>query len=161
VQCHEGPEAVRPDAAIVAAVPSFEVMARGDWTVRGCVSENRGRAPDLRLTAEQRALLVAFRNADRDVGLQSLRRFAPAEYAAAQVKALRCAECHSGTNKLPEIALAGEKFQHEWLVGLFEGKQAKTRPWLEARMPAFASRATNLATGLAARSGVAARSEAN
>lgn len=138
-----------------AAVPSFETMARGDWTVRGCVAENRGRAPDLRLTAEQRALLVAFRNADRDVGLASLRRFAPAEYATAQVKALRCAECHSGTNKLPEMALAGEKFERAWLEQLLAGKHGtKTRPWLEARMPAFASRAANLATGLAAKHGV-------
>ena len=135
--------------------PAFEAISRSDWTVKGCVSETRGRAPDLRLTAAEKALLVTFRNSDRDVGLQSLRRFVPAEYVQSQMKALNCVECHSGKNKLPEIAFAGEKLDRDWLTALFAGKQPKTRPWLETRMPAFASRSTQLATGLAAKHGVA------
>ena len=137
---------------------SFEDLARSDWTVKGCVSENRGRAPDFRFTPEQVAVLIALRNADRDVGMQSFRRFAPAEYAAAQVKALNCAQCHAGSaggeNKLPDITFAGEKFEQAWLADLIAGKHAKIRPWQEARMPAFASRAANLAAGLAAKHGV-------
>ncbi len=135
--------------------PGLEAISRSDWTVKGCVSETRGRAPDLRLTAAEKALLVTFRNADRDVGLQSLRRFVPAEYVQTQMKALNCVECHSEKNKLPEIAIAGEKLERDWLTALFAGKQPKTRPWLETRMPAFASRSEQLATGLAAKHGVA------
>lgn len=144
-------------AAPLPGARSFEDISRADWTVKGCVAENRGRAPDLRLTRDDVAALIAFRNSDRDVGLQSLGRFVPAEYAAAQLKALNCAQCHSGggENKLPDIALAGEKFDREWLTNLFAGKQPdKIRPWQEARMPAFASRAANLSLGLAARHGV-------
>lgn len=163
VRCHDAAPVSGDPSRMVMPVgtrgsfepPGFETMSRSDWTVKGCVAEHRGSAPDLRLTREEKALLVAFRNADRDVGLQSLRRFAPAEYAANQMKALNCAECHSGKNKLPDIALAGEKLTTNWLAHLLSGKQpTKTRPWIEARMPAFANRAGTLATGLAARHGV-------
>lgn len=150
VACHE------PAAKRAATVASLEEIARGDWTVRGCVAENRGRAPDLRLTRAEVAALIAFRNADRDVGFASLRRFVPAEYAAQQVKALGCAQCHTagGENKLPDISRAGEKFETEWLAKLLAGQAGRIRPWQEARMPAFASRAANLAAGLAARQGL-------
>ncbi len=142
--------------------PALEEIARSDWTVRGCVARNRGRAPDLRLSPEQVALLVTFRNSDRDVGMASLRRFAPSEYATTQLKALQCAQCHSaGTEaKIPDLAAAGEKLDQAWLTKLLAGQHSdRVRPWLEARMPAFASRATNLATGLAARQGVPAQAE--
>ena len=92
VACH----APQPGTTIAAALP-LEEMARRDWTVKGCVAENRGSAPNLRLAREEVALLVALRNADRDVGMASLRRFAPAEYAASQMKKLNCAQCHSKT----------------------------------------------------------------
>ncbi|HUR56282.1 MAG TPA: hypothetical protein VM029_01135, partial [Opitutaceae bacterium] len=146
-----------------AMVRTLEDIARADWTVKGCVAENRGRAPDLRLSSADKTALIAFRNADRDVGLQSLRRFVPAEYAATQIKALNCVQCHSGggENKLPDIALAGEKFDRAWLEALLAGKHpTKSRAWLEARMPAFASRAANLSLGLAARHGVASSTPA-
>jgi mono/diheme cytochrome c family protein len=73
------------------------------------------------------------------------------------MKALNCVHCHSGggENKLPDITLAGEKLDREWLQHLLAGKQpVRTRPWLEARMPAFASRAEHLAAGLAAKHGM-------
>ena len=152
--CH----APKANATPVAA--SFEDVSRSDWSAKGCVAENRGRAPDFRFTSEQLAVLGALRNADRDVGLQSLRRFAPAEYAASQVKALNCVQCHAGggENKLPDITFAGEKFDAAWLTKLFAGQHPnKIRPWQEARMPAFASRAANLALGLAAKQGVSAQ----
>lgn len=137
-------------------IPVLEAIVRADWAVRGCVADTRGKAPDLRLTAEQKALLLAFRNADRDVGIASLRRFSAWEYAGTQMKALNCVACHSGTagEKIPDISLAGEKFEREWVEALIAGKHpAKTRAWLETRMPAFASRASQLALGLAARQG--------
>lgn len=158
VACH-ATGANTPAISSTLQAPSFEAISRSDWTVKGCVSETRGRAPDLRLTPAEKALLVTFRNSDRDVGLQSLRRFVPSEYVASQMKALNCAECHSGKNKLPDIALAGEKLEREWLAGLLAGKHPPTRPWLEARMPAFASRSAQLATGLAAKHGVSLQSE--
>lgn len=143
--------------------PSFDAMIRQDWTVKGCVAENRGGAPDLHLTPEEVTALIAFRNADRDVGLGSLRRFAPAEYVASQMKALNCAQCHSGgsENKIPDITFAGEKLDRDWLTNLFAGKHPnRIRPWMEARMPAFASRAANLSLGFAAKSGVPLKTEA-
>jgi mono/diheme cytochrome c family protein len=145
-----------------ADAPSLEEMARGDWTVKGCLAENRGRAPDLRLAPDHVAALIAFRNADRDVGMGSLRRFAPTEYVASQMKALNCAYCHSGgaENKLPDISYAGEKLDHGWLTDLIAGRHPnRIRPWMEARMPAFASRAANLALGLAAKHGVPLKTE--
>ena len=159
--CHGAGQA---PATAQPAPASFEDIARADWAVKGCVSTNRGRAPDFRFTSDEVAALIALRNADRDVGLQSFRRFAPHEYAITQMKALNCAQCHTGAggeNKLPDIALAGEKFEQVWLEGLIAGKHpAKSRPWLEARMPAFASRATNLALGLAAKHGVPVKTDA-
>lgn len=162
VACHDGAisqgatVATPPAAPSLPPTPPLEAIVRTDWAVRGCVAESRGQAPDLRLTAAQKALLLAFRNADRDVGIASLRRFSAWEYAGTQMKALDCAACHTGGagEKIPDISLAGEKFEHAWLEALIAGKHpAKTRPWLEARMPAFASRASHLALGLAARQG--------
>lgn len=158
--CHSGavptPASSAPAVPSTPAMPALEAIVRADWAVRGCVADTRGSAPDLRLSAEQKALLLSFRNADRDVGIASLRRFSPWEYAGTQMQALNCVSCHSGSagEKIPDISLAGEKFEREWIEALIAGKHpAKTRPWLEARMPAFASRASHLALGLAARQG--------
>jgi mono/diheme cytochrome c family protein len=151
--CHGSPSRA-------ATGPSLEEIARSDWTVRGCVTQNRGAAPDLRLSPAQVTALIAFRNADRDAGIQSLRRFAPAEYAARQMRRLNCAHCHSGKNGIPDLAVVGEKLSLDWMTDLLAGRHAvKTRPWLEARMPAFASRARNLALGLAIRQGAPLVSE--
>ncbi len=143
-------------------IARLDEIAKVDWTVRGCVAENRGQAPDFRFTPEEKDLLLALRNADRDVGIGSLRRYSASEYAASQMKALNCAQCHAGggENKLPDITFAGEKFDRDWLQALFSGQHPKLRAWQEARMPAFASRAATLALGLAARSGVPAKTPA-
>jgi mono/diheme cytochrome c family protein len=143
-------------------IARLEDLGRVDWSVKGCVADNRGAAPDLRLTESEKNLLLALRNADRDVGLSSLRRFSATEYVAGQIKALNCVQCHAGgsENKLPDLTFAGEKFDREWLTDLFAGKHGKIRPWQEARMPAFASRAALLATGLAARQGVPSKTTA-
>ncbi|HEY1107705.1 MAG TPA: PA14 domain-containing protein, partial [Opitutaceae bacterium] len=156
IACHTVPTPAGATAPAAPAILGMDAVARADWAVRGCVAENRGKAPDLRLTPEQKALLLAFRNADRDVGIGSLRRFSAWEYVGTQMNALNCVACHSGTagEKIPDISLAGEKFEREWIDALIAGKHpAKTRPWLEARMPAFASRAAHLSRGLAARQG--------
>jgi len=125
-----------------------------EWLVHGCLSEEEGVAPELGLGLEEKQALLAFRNVDSDGGLESLNRFVPHEYAGRALERLSCLECHSGENELPDITLAGEKLRDEWLAGLFHGETLKVRPWLEARMPAFPSRAENLATALAHRAGV-------
>ena len=84
----------------------------------------------------------------------SLRRFVPHEYAARTLERFQCATCHLGDNKLPEIALAGEKFHSDWLQSLFNGEALKVRPWLHARMPGFPGHSKVLATGLAYRAGM-------
>ncbi|MEX2578284.1 MAG: hypothetical protein WD342_04435 [Verrucomicrobiales bacterium] len=120
-----------------------------EWLDHGCLSEEEGDAPELGLTLDAKQALLAFKNVDSDGGLKSLNRFVPHEYAARTVGCLRCAECHSEENDLPSIAFPGEKFRDDWLADLFRGDTLKARPWLEARMPAFASRAEPLAKGLA------------
>jgi mono/diheme cytochrome c family protein len=153
--CHAPTKARLPIARL-------DEIAKVDWTVRGCVAENRGTAPDFRFTPQEKDLLLALRNADRDVGMASLRRFSASEYAATEVKALNCIQCHAagGENKLPDLTYAGEKFDRDWLQALFAGQHPKLRPWQEARMPAFASRAANLALGLAARQGAPTKTPA-
>ncbi len=153
--CHDAKNAPAPTAI------SLEEVTRRDWTVKGCVADNRGKAPDLHLSGEEKALLVGFRNADRDVGVASLRRYSPAEYVASQMKRLNCVQCHAGAgeSKIPDLTFVGEKLDRDWLTGLFSGKHAKIRPWMEARMPAFASRAANLSLGLAERQGVTLKND--
>ena len=51
--CHEPAAAARPSIA------SVETIARSDWTVKGCIADNRGKAPDLRLSEPEKALLLA------------------------------------------------------------------------------------------------------
>ncbi len=135
-------------------------LFKADWSAKGCASTNRGKAPDLRLSSTERQQLLALSTADRDAGLRSLGRFAHAEYGARQTKALRCTQCHSGLNKLPDISIAGAKLKTEWMASLFKGTHGKkTRPWLKSKMPAFANRADKLAMGLAAMHGVAYKSK--
>ncbi len=155
--CHGGKST--PEATLTSL---DQLVVRTDWAVKGCVAENRGRAPDLHLTRDEVARLIAFRNGDRDVGASSLQRVAPTEYAERQMKRLNCTQCHAGggENKIPDIAFAGEKLERAWLGDLLAGKHAnRIRPWMEARMPAFASRAENLSRGLAAKYGVSLQSE--
>jgi mono/diheme cytochrome c family protein len=54
----------------------------------------------------------------------------------------------------------GIKLKTEWLTTLLEGgSPEKTRPWLTARMPAWPSRAENLAEGFAHAAGISAATE--
>ncbi len=72
------------------------------------------------------------------------------EYAASQVETLNCAACHGVVESLPTLSLMGEKLKPEWLASILEGTLFyKPRPWLESRMPAFASRGKRIAQGLA------------
>jgi mono/diheme cytochrome c family protein len=140
---------------VAPKAPTLEEIARADWSAQGCLSSRRGPAPELRLTTEQRDALLAFRNADRDVGLQSLRREVPAEFARRETERRGCFHCHTGDARVPGIARAGEKFTRKWLESYLAGSEPlRPRPWLEVRMPAFPVQAARLAEGLAALHGV-------
>ncbi len=133
----------------------FEAMWEADWVARGCVSENKGNAPELNLSAEDRLALISFRNSTAN----ALTNWTPREYVERTMERLNCVQCHSGENTLPDIGRAGEKLQAEWLEQLFAGTAEKTRPWMEARMPAFKSRAQLLAKSMAAGQGVPIKAE--
>jgi mono/diheme cytochrome c family protein len=62
---------------------------------KGCLAPDpaqRGAAPDFAFMPEQRAALTAF----AAHGFDSLKQDAPAEFAARQMKNLRCNACHAG-----------------------------------------------------------------
>jgi cytochrome c2 len=62
--------------------------------------------------------------------------------------------------KIPALDHLGIKLKSEWLTSILEGNAPeKTRPWLKARMPAWPSRAENLANGFAHAAGISSTSE--
>ncbi len=148
--CHQPGKGVKYEFPAKDVKPMFE----SEWLVHGCLSEEEGNAPELRLSIDQKQALLAFKNIDGNKNLSSVRRFVPHEYATRTMNRLQCASCHSGQNKLPEISLAGEKLHTDWIASLLRGEVQKTRPWLTARMPEFHSRSKFLAKGMAARAGM-------
>ena len=114
---------------------------------------------------------------------QALKQDHPAEYANRQFESLNCMACHSrdgidasrlmrveevahiditdpkahahGPEKLPALDHFGHKLRADWMAELFAGSlPEKTRPWLQAQMPAWPSRAEALAAGFAHSYGV-------
>ncbi|HXG47784.1 MAG TPA: c-type cytochrome [Methylomirabilota bacterium] len=117
---------------------------------------------DFGFTPEQRVALRDFVAA----GLASLRRHVPTEFAQRQVRMLQCAACHGEIDFVPPLPILGGKLRPEWMARLFAGEirhklrfdtHPKGEPWVEARMPAFVSRARPLADGLAAQHGLPPR----
>jgi hypothetical protein len=160
--------------------PDLARVERADWRRSGCAAGGgpAGRAPDLRLDAEDREALLALRAA----GPGALGLECAAESAEGMVRALRCAACHErdgepstwslvaeetgafaapdppavALQSRPALTFAGEQLEEAWLRDLLAGKLPHaTRPWLEARMPAFPSRAATIARGLALGHGIA------
>ena len=94
---------------------------------------------------------------------KSLSRHNSTEFAQRQVDTLKCTHCHSRDDQAshwisphndpkdlpPPISFIGEKLHKQALHDLLSGKAEKARPWMKARMPAFKSRAEDLAEGLA------------
>ena len=61
----------------------------------------------------------------------------------------------TGPDKIPALDHFGHKLRADWMTELFAGTlPEKTRPWLQAQMPAWPSRAEALATGFAHSYGV-------
>jgi mono/diheme cytochrome c family protein len=124
----------------------------GKWN-QGCLADEPGpesKAPRFAFSAEDREALRAFGATDR----RSLNRHVPAEFAERQSRLLNCRGCHGRFDGFPGFDLLGDKLRPEWSQAFIGGTLAyNPRPWLEARMPAFASRAEALATGLAMQRG--------
>lgn len=128
---------------------------------QGCLAAEPkpdSKAPEFSFSAAEREALQAFGGTDR----ASLSRHAPAEFAERQTRALNCAECHGKVDGFPLLEILGGKLKPEWSAKFIAGeipykpraeKHPRGEPWLEARMPAFKSRATLLASGLAAQHG--------
>ena len=126
-----------------------------------------GPAPiaDFSFTAEQRAALDAFTLARFD----SLSRHVPADFAERQARALNCLACHGAIDLIPPLDILGGKLKPEWATKFIAGDirhklrfdaHPRGEPWVEARMPAFKSRAAFLATGMAGQHGYPPKSAA-
>jgi len=154
LNCHSGVTLVNRFSA-----PELSGLANDKWT-QGCLSAETkdGKAPKFGFSAEQREVLKAFGQTDR----KSLTRYVPSEFAERQTRLLNCTGCHGQVEGFPPLELLGGKLRPEWAAKFIAGeipykprgaKHPKGEPWLALRMPAFKSRATLLANGLAAEHG--------
>ena len=174
-QCHEG---VGESAA---NYPPLAQLSSKSTAASSCLGDT-GKGAHYGLNADDKAALTAFLADQKAV--KSLAHFNKAEYSERQFENLNCAACHqidddlsglTATHPLsakytgeayqepgkgmtaPDLTFIGEKLRADWMNQLFSGTLEKsTRPWLKQRMPAFPSRAKNLADGFAAGYGVIA-----
>jgi mono/diheme cytochrome c family protein len=138
----------------LTAAPLGELAGR---TTRGCLAGEaaaRRFAPDFALAPGDLAALRAFISLDGGAGFASLSRRCLPEFAARRVAALDCAACHArdaaGGAAIPSLTGVGDKLRPEWMAEFIAGRCGyRTRPWLEQRMPAFATGVELLAQGLA------------
>ncbi|MGE9267345.1 MAG: c-type cytochrome [Verrucomicrobiales bacterium] len=163
------------------AAPSFEELGKlASWTDQGCLGpdEKRGSAPRLILNKEEKAALATHHAQLPALLLHDT----PAAYANRQVEALRCVACHNHdeqsaflnllhpeSNALvghvtgheekveqfrPILTYMGAKLTTPYFARMLKG-EARPRPWLDMRMPAFHRHAAHLPAGLAAQHGLA------
>ena len=118
---------------------------------------------DYGFSADEKAALDVFTLA----GFDSLARHVPAEFAERQTRLLNCNACHGQLEGFPPLEQVGAKLKPEWMARFLAGdirhkmrfdQHPRGEPWLEARMPAFKSRAALLAPALAAAHGFPPRS---
>lgn len=141
--CHASPLASK-----YAGAPAFGDLAPTSWARPWHDSSSRAGA--YHLASEERQAIQAFARAD----WRALTRETPAGFATAQLARLNCAGCHDTIERIPRLDVVGGKLRPEWARKLLDGSLSyKPRPWLDARMPAFAAYAERLATGLAAHHG--------
>ena len=156
VRCHDlGPAENEAARASAPVAPRLAALTAERWS-EGCLTAERkpeAKAPAFQFTPEQRAALAAFGTADR----VSLRRHVPAEFAERQTRVLNCNACHGQLEGFPSLEMLGGKLKPEWAARFIGGAiphkirydaHPKGEVWLEARMPAFASRGALLAAGL-------------
>jgi cytochrome c551/c552 len=132
---------------------------------KGCLAEKhdeKSKAPDFGFDAIQRQALLAFVKTD----LSSLLRHSQIEFAARETRTLQCNACHGEIELVPPLEPLGGKLRPEWAAEFIAGAPFKVRAdihpkggtWVDARMPAFKSRAALLAEGMAAQQGYAPKS---
>ncbi|HTD68571.1 MAG TPA: cytochrome c [Candidatus Limnocylindria bacterium] len=132
---------------------------------KGCLAEKRdekSKAPDFTFSGSEREALLAFVKTD----FASISRHAPMEFAARETRLLKCTACHGQIDLVPPLEVVGGKLKPEWTAAFLGGEPFKVRAdihpkgelWVNARMPAFQSRASSLAGALAAQQGYAPRS---
>lgn len=142
---------------------------------RGCLAEDgarRNRAPEHHITAAERAALRAFLPA----ALTAPYRRSPQDFARRQFAEQACTACHGLDGKpsawaehaeragaatplpaeqdpraqgIPALSWLGGKLQPGWMARFVAGQERSPRPWLTARMPAFARHATTIVAGMA------------
>lgn len=128
----------------------LDALAPNRWD-KGCLAASGDeQAPFFGLTSAERAALqrvASFRDA--------LTRETPAEFAARHLQTLRCGECHGKFEGFPSLTAMEGKLKPEWTKAFLAGELSyRPRPWLPARMPAFARHAQSLAAGMAMLHGV-------
>ena len=134
---------------------------------KGCLAEKRAaksKAPDFAFNAREREALLAFVKTD----FASLSRHSPLEFAARETRLLNCAACHGVVDLIPAFDVLGGKLKPEWAAAFIGGEPFKVRAdkhpkgelWVEARMPAFRSRAKPLAEAMAMQQGYAPKTRA-
>ncbi len=171
--CHAVDRGKSP-AGVPDAINPF--ACRGE---RGCMAsdaEARGEAPILAVDGPQREAILSLLT----WGPALLKSDTPAEFARRQMETLRCQTCHrldgrdatlpqviadegySGLppEQTPTLTWAGEKLWPAFTERLLAGRlEARPRPHLRLRMPAFETRARGLALGLSYQHGVGQREE--
>lgn len=129
---------------------------------KGCLAEkhdDKSKAPDFAFSAKEREALAAFAKTD----FASLSRHSPLEFATRETRLLSCAACHGQIDLVPGFEVLGGKLKPEWAAAFIGGEPFKVRadihpkgePWVDARMPAFKSRAKLLAEAMAVQQGYA------
>jgi cytochrome c2 len=152
-----------------AIAPRLRPSPAENALAKGCLAAAPTGVPDFGLKDADRAALTAFLKA----GGSSLTRDTAAEFSLRQVNELQCQACHRRDGQtsrwnqileddglmpefLPSLTWAGEKLKPAWTADLFAGRHDhRARPWLKARMPAFAARAALLPAGLSHEHGLA------
>ncbi len=135
-------------------------MAKLAKQAKGCLAEKRDEkssAPDFTFSVGERQALLAFVQTD----FTSLSRHAPLDAASRVTREMQCSACHGQIDFVPPLDVLGGKLKPEWAAEFIAGhpfkiradKHPKGEPWLEARMPAFKSRAKLIAAAMAMQQG--------
>jgi len=133
------------------SAPPLANLTSDKWN-QGCLAPLLATpaSPRFNFTADERAALQAFAATDR----ASLARHVPAEFFRTTGPLAQLPRVPRQLEGVPVFDILGGKLKPEWAGKFIAGEIAnKPRPWLEARMPAFAKRAELLAAGLATQHG--------
>jgi cytochrome c2 len=151
---------------------------------RGCLADDpkKSGAPDHGFDDAQRKALRAFLAHAEEAPF----RRSPLDYAQRHVVADKCTQCHAldgmpsawarwteqqnAASPLPKeqdpiaqgvpgLTWVGNKLQPSWIERFVTGQEKSPRPWLVARMPAFAKHGGPLSQGLVREHGYGAQDE--